>query len=215
MEYGFIVGGKKRKSEVKTDIANPYSNEVVAKVYQAQKSDIAEAITIAVTAFNETKKLSTYRRAEILESVAYNLSQRKEELALLMTNESGKPITYSRAELDRAVFTFKYASEEAKRISGETIPLDLASHSEKRFGIVRRFPIGPILAITPFNFPLNLVAHKIAPIIASGNSFVLKPAPQTPLLALLLGEIILESGAPSGMVNVLPCSNDLAETMEG
>jgi acyl-CoA reductase-like NAD-dependent aldehyde dehydrogenase len=213
MEYGFIVGGKKRKSEVKTDIANPYSNEVVAKVYQAQKSDIAEAITIAVTAFNETKKLSTYRRAEILESVAYNLSQRKEELALLMTNESGKPITYSRAELDRAVFTFKYASEEAKRISGETIPLDLASHSEKRFGIVRRFPIGPILAITPFNFPLNLVAHKIAPIIASGNSFVLKPAPQTPLLALLLGEIILESGAPSGMVNVLPCSNDLAETM--
>ncbi|MFH2003918.1 MAG: aldehyde dehydrogenase family protein, partial [Bacteroidota bacterium] len=98
-------------------------------------------------------------------------------------------------------------------IGGETIPLDLASHSEKRFGIVRNFPIGPILAITPFNFPLNLVAHKVAPCIATGNTMVLKPAPQAPLLALILGEIILESGAPAGMINILPTTNELAERM--
>jgi glyceraldehyde-3-phosphate dehydrogenase (NADP+) len=213
MEYGFIVGGEKRKSPVKSEVVNPYTNEVVAQVYQAQKTDIEDAIQCAQTAFKQTKILPAYRRAEILETIANKLSQRKEELARLMTAESGKPITNSRAELDRAIFTFKYASEEAKRISGENIPLDLASHSEKRFGIVRRFPIGPILAITPFNFPLNLVAHKVAPVIASGNSMVLKPAPQTPLLALILGEIILEAGAPEGMVNVLPCSNELAETM--
>lgn len=213
MEYGFIVGGEKRKSEVKTDIVNPYTNEVIARVCQAQKNDIEDALTIAEAAFQKTKKIPTYRRAEILESVVIKLTQRKEELAALMTEEGGKPITYSRAELDRAIFTFKFASEEAKRINGETIPLDLASHSEKRFGIVRRFSIGPILAITPFNFPLNLIAHKIAPAIASGNTIVLKPAPRTPLLALILGEIILESGAPAGMVNVLPCSNELAEGM--
>ncbi len=213
MEYGFIVGSEKRKSPVKSDVVNPYTNEVVAQVYEAQKTDIEDAIQCAQTAFQQTKNLPAYRRAEILETVANKLSLRKEELARLMTSESGKPITNSRAELDRAIFTFRYASEEAKRISGENIPLDLASHSEKRFGIVRRFPIGPILAITPFNFPLNLVAHKVAPVIASGNSMVLKPAPQTPLLSLILGEIILESGAPEGMVNVLPCGNEVAETM--
>lgn len=213
MEYGFIVGGEKRKSPVKSDVVDPYTNEVVAQVYQAQKTDIEDAIQCAQSAFKQTKILPAYRRAEILETVANKLSLRKVELASLMTAESGKPITNSRAELDRAIFTFKYASEEAKRIIGENLPLDLASHSEKRFGIVRRFPIGPILAITPFNFPLNLVAHKVAPVIASGNSMVLKPAPQTPLLALILGEIILESGASEGMVNVLPCSNELAESM--
>jgi glyceraldehyde-3-phosphate dehydrogenase (NADP+) len=213
MEYRFIVGAAKRKSPVKSDVVNPYSNEIVAQVYQAQKTDIEDAIQSAQTAFQQTKILPAYRRAEILETVATKLSLRTEELASLMTAESGKPITNSRAELDRAIFTFKYASEEAKRISGECIPLDLVSNSEKRFGTVRRFPIGPILAITPFNFPLNLVAHKVAPVIASGNSMVLKPAPQTPLLALILGEIILEAGAPEGMVNVFPCSNELAESM--
>jgi acyl-CoA reductase-like NAD-dependent aldehyde dehydrogenase len=213
MDYSFIVGGEFRKSDVIIPVVNPFTGEVFADIYQAQKSDVEDAVQSAVSSFQKTKILPSYRRAEILEAISQKLSQRKEELASLMTNESGKPITYARAELDRAVFTFKYASEETKRISGEAIPLDLASHSEKRFGIVRRFPIGPVLAITPFNFPLNLVAHKIAPIIASGNSFVLKPAPQTPILALILGKIILESSAPPEMVNVLPCSNELAEGM--
>lgn len=213
VEYKFIIGSDRRTSKIVKDILNPYNNELVAKVYYAEESDIEEAINVAQDAFRITKTLPAYRRAEILENVSRILSNRKTELANLMTAESGKPITYSLAELDRAIFTFKYASEEAKRITSETIPLDLAAHSEKRFGIVRRFPIGPILAITPFNFPLNLVAHKVAPAIAAGNTIVLKPAPQAPLLALILAEIVLEAGAPAGMLNVLPCSNELAEKM--
>lgn len=194
-------------------IVNPFTNEVVAEINLAGESDIEEAISTAQSAFSTTKNLPSYKRAAILESISNILSARKEELARLMTLESGKPIMYSRSELERAIFTFKYASEEAKRIGGETIPLDLASHSEKRFGIVRNFPIGPILAITPFNFPLNLVAHKVAPCIATGNTMVLKPAPQAPLLALILGEIILEAGAPAGMINILPTTNELADKM--
>ncbi|MDP2207993.1 MAG: aldehyde dehydrogenase family protein [Bacteroidota bacterium] len=213
VEYPFIIGSDRRTSKIVKDIINPYTNELVAKVHYAEEADVEEAIQVAQQAFRVTKVLPAYRRAEILENVSRILSNRKTDLANLMTAESGKPITYSLAELDRAIYTFKYASEEAKRISGETIPLDLAAHSEKRFGIVRRFPIGPILAITPFNFPLNLVAHKVAPAIAAGNPIVLKPAPQAPILALILAEIVLEAGAPAGMLNVLPCSNDLAEKM--
>ncbi len=212
-EYPFIIGSNKRTSKIVKDIINPYTDELVAKVYYAEETHIEEATLVAQQAFRVTKVLPAYRRAEILENVSRILSNRKTELANLMTAESGKPITYSLAELDRAIFTFKYASEEAKRITGETIPLDLAPHSEKRFGVVRRFPIGPVLAITPFNFPLNLVAHKVAPAIAAGNSIVLKPAPQAPLLSLILTEIVLEAGAPPGMLNVLPCSNELAEKM--
>ncbi|MDI6803352.1 MAG: aldehyde dehydrogenase family protein [Bacteroidota bacterium] len=212
-EYPFIIGSDRRTSKIVKDIINPYTNELVAKVHYAEEVDVEEAIQVVQQVFRVTKVLPAYRRAEILENVSRILSNRKTELANLMTAESGKPITYSLAELDRAVFTFKYASEEAKRISGESIPLDLAAHSEKRFGIVRRFPIGPILAITPFNFSLNLVAHKVAPAIAAGNSIVLKPAPQAPLLAIILAEIVLEAGAPAGMLNVLPCSNELAEKM--
>ncbi len=211
--YPFIVGSERRTSKLKRDIVNPFTNEVVAEIYLAGESDIEDAISSAQSAFHTSKILPSYRRAAILESISDILSTRKEELSHLMTLESGKPIMYSRSELERAIFTFKYASEEAKRIGGETIPLDLASHSEKRFGIIRSFPIGPILAITPFNFPLNLVAHKVAPCIATGNTMVLKPAPQAPLLALLLGEIILEAGAPAGMINIVPTVNELAENM--
>lgn len=212
-EYPFIVGSEKKKSKIKKDIINPYTNEVIAVVNLAERSEVETSISVAQSAFQETKNLPSYKRAQILETTSNILSLRKEELARLMTSESGKPIMYSRTELDRAIFTFKYASEESKRIGGETIPLDIAAHSEKRFGIVKNFPIGPILAITPFNFPLNLVAHKVAPCIATGNSMVLKPAPQAPLLALILGEIVLEAGAPAGMVNILPTTNELAEEM--
>ncbi len=213
MDFPFIIGSKKRTSINKSTVINPYNDEPVAEIFLATESDIEEAIKTSHEAFSVTKNLPSYKRAEILERISENLSNRKTELAKLMTAESGKPITFSLSEIDRAIFTFKYASEEAKRIFGETIPLDLASHSEGRFGITKRFPIGPVLAITPFNFPLNLVAHKIAPAIAAGNSIVVKPAPQAPLLAIILGEIVLASGALPGMVNVITCSNDLAEKM--
>src|SRR6202023_475070 len=121
--------------------------------------------------------------------------------------EAGKPLKAARIEVDRAIFTFNVAGEEAVRVGGEYLPLDWQASTAGRWGIVRRFPIGPIAAITPFNFPLNLVAHKVAPAIAAGCAVVLKPAPQTPLSALRLAQIIEEAGGPAGALNVLPLSN--------
>jgi glyceraldehyde-3-phosphate dehydrogenase (NADP+) len=145
--------------------------------------------------------------------VASELTARKEELAELITLEAGKPIRDARTEVTRAITTFTVAAEEAKRMGGELLPLDWLSGSENRWAIVRRFPIGPILGITPFNFPLNLVAHKVAPALASGNPIIIKPAPQTPLSALRLGEIVQQAGWPESGLSVLPCSNDVAGQM--
>ncbi|MER3422120.1 MAG: aldehyde dehydrogenase, partial [Nitrospiraceae bacterium] len=138
---------------------------------------------------------------------------RREEFAQMITAEAGKPITDARREVGRAIQTFTVAAEEAKRIPGEVVPLDWTPGMESYLGIARRFPIGPILGITPFNFPLNLVAHKVAPSLAAGNPIVLKPAPQTPLTALMLGEVILEAGLPAGALSMLPCENTVAEQM--
>jgi glyceraldehyde-3-phosphate dehydrogenase (NADP+) len=130
-----------------------------------------------------------------------------------MCLEAGKPIKTARVEVDRAVFTFAVAAEEATRIGGEWLPLDWQSSTVGRAGIVRRFPQGPILAVTPFNFPLNLVAHKVAPAIAAGCTTILKPAPQTPLCSLLLAEVVADSGLTAGGLNVLPLANQVAERL--
>lgn len=212
-EYKFLINGEWRQSSKKEDVKNPYNNETIAQVYFAEEADIEDAVKSSQKAFDITKKLPAYKRAEILKNIIKGLEQRKEEIAKAITIEAGKPITDSRVEVSRAINTFQIASEESKRIEGEVIPLDLMQGSENRFGIVRRFPIGPILGITPFNFPLNLVAHKVAPAIASGNTIILKPAPKTPITAILLGEIVGEAGLPSGGLNVIPCSNPLAEKL--
>lgn len=159
------------------------------------------------------RRLSSHARATLLQKAAQALLSRREEFARTMTAEAGKPLTDARREVDRAIQTFSIAAEEAKRIGGEVVPLDWSPGMESHWGLTRRFPIGPILGITPFNFPLNLVVHKVAPALASGNSILIKPAPQTPLTALLLGELLLETGAPPGAVNVLPCQNTVAEQL--
>ncbi len=148
-----------------------------------------------------------------MNTISFGLKEKKEEFARLITAEAGKPIQFSRIEVDRAVMTFQLAAEEAKRIHGEILPLDLNAPSRDRMGLVRRFPIGVVLAISPFNFPLNLVSHKIAPAIASGNSFILKPASPTPLTSLKLAEIIEKSGYPKDAFAVLPCRGSDAETL--
>jgi glyceraldehyde-3-phosphate dehydrogenase (NADP+) len=168
--------------------------------------ELERAASAAARAFETTRKLSSARRYEILQKVAAGLTRRKEEIARTITLENAKTIRLSRVEVDRAALTFTIASEEAKRIGGEVLPLDLNAASEGKLGITRRFPLGPILAITPFNFPLNLVAHKLAPAMAAGNSALLKPASATPLTALLLGEVLVEAGMPPGMVNIVPCA---------
>jgi glyceraldehyde-3-phosphate dehydrogenase (NADP+) len=159
------------------------------------------------------RTMPAYARAAALATIASRIDQRREEFAQAITAEAGKPISDARREVGRALQTFSVAAEEAKRIPGEVVPLDWTPGSDHSVGLTRRVPIGPVLGITPFNFPLNLVAHKVAPCLAAGNPMVLKPAPQTPLTALLLGEVIGSVEVPPGAFSVVPCDNALAETM--
>ena len=208
-EYHYFIGGDRRSSGERVDIVNPYGGDVAGTTFIADDNTVEEAVRASVDAFRETKALPAYRRAGILEGVVSGLGERAEEIASMITAESGKPINDARGEVKRAQNTFKLAAEEAKRLGGEVIPLDIAAGSEKRTAIVRRFPVGPLFAVSPFNFPLNLVAHKVAPAMAVGNSILLKPSPRTPLTAIILGEIIAEAGWPPGALNIFLCSNDM------
>ena len=212
-EFKFLVGGEWRSSDEKVYIANPFNGSAVGVVSMAHEKDVDEAIQHSVDAFSIMRTLSGYERSKILSKIAHAIEKRRTEFAELITNESGKPIRFSEAEVDRAIFTFSIASEEATRINGEVIPLDGISTVKNRKGIVTRFPLGPVTCISPFNFPLNLIAHKIAPAIASGNSFIIKPPPQAPLTSLMLGECLLESGLPQNTVSILPSSNTSAELL--
>lgn len=206
--YGFLLDGRWIDNGPVAAVRSPYTGEVVANVVQATRKQADEAIAVTAEAFAVTRKLAGYQRERILRRTADQITARSEEFARIMTLESGKPIRAARAEVARAAFTFAVAAEESTRIEGEYLPLDAAEAARGRWGIVRRFPLGPISAITPFNFPLNLVAHKIAPALAAGCSMVLKPAPQTPLSALMLARVIMEAGCPAGALNVLPLSNE-------
>jgi acyl-CoA reductase-like NAD-dependent aldehyde dehydrogenase len=210
----FILAGAARvSSSAASSVVNPWDNSVVANISLASDADADEAVRNLLEGFEETRALPSQRRFEILSFISNRIRERREEFARLITSESGKPIQASYAEVDRAVTTFQLAAEEAKRIGGEVVPLDIAPHGHGRFGIVRRFPLGVVLGISPFNFPLNLVAHKLAPAIASGNAFILKPPPQAPLTSLKLGELVLEAGFPKKALSVLPCSNAVAEKL--
>jgi glyceraldehyde-3-phosphate dehydrogenase (NADP+) len=145
--------------------------------------------------------------------VAEGIAKRKEEFSRTLCQETGKPIKAARTEVERAIFTFTVAAEESTRIYGEYLPLDWQEYTAGRWGIVKRFPVGPIAGITPFNFPLNRVAHKVAPAIAAGCPMILKPAPQTPLSSLLMAEVVQQAGWPDGALNVLPLSNDDASLL--
>lgn len=211
MMYKLLVDGRWVGTEKVSSIINPFDGTTVGEVCQAGKAEIGMAISSAVRGFELTRKLPAYKREDILLKVAGQLRDRKDEIARTMTLESGKPIQFTRSEVDRGVSTFSLAAEESKRILGEVVPLDLAGGSEGRWGIVRRFPIGPTASITPFNFPLNLVAHKVAPALAAGNSVVHKAPPQSPITSMILAEILLNAGMPDGAVNVVSCDNEIAE----
>ncbi|MDA8170344.1 MAG: aldehyde dehydrogenase family protein [Nitrospiraceae bacterium] len=204
--HPLLLGGRWKETAQTAEVINPFSGEAVAKVCQAGAADLEEAIAQAGKSRPVLAALASYKRAEILERVSEGIYARREELARAVTSENGKPLVESRAEAERASLTFRIASEEAVRIGGEFIPLDRNRASEGRWGITRRFPAGPVLGITPFNFPLNLVAHKIAPAVAAGNPIILKPASKTPISALLLGGVMMESGLPEGCLSVLPAS---------
>ncbi len=210
LDIGFLLDGKWCTDGEPIEIQSPGSGQLVGTTYRPSATQTETAIAAAVRAFEVTRRLGGYERHRILRSVASGIEKQRDELARIMALEAGKPIKVARIEVDRAVFTFSVAAEEAVRVGGEYLPLDWQASTAGRWGIVRRFPLGPIAAITPFNFPLNLVAHKLAPAIAAGCSIVLKPAPQTPFTSLRLAKIIEETGWPAGALNVLPLSNEHA-----
>jgi acyl-CoA reductase-like NAD-dependent aldehyde dehydrogenase len=206
--HGFLVDGKWVEDGDVIDIKAPYDGAIVGRVFQGRRSHAEAAIAAAVKAFGTTRRLPAFERQRVLRRVAEGIAKRKEEFSRALCQEAGKPIKAARTEVERAIFTFSVAAEESTRIYGEYLPLDWQEYTAGRWGIVKRFPIGPIAGITPFNFPLNLVAHKVAPAIAAGCPMVLKPAPQTPLSSLLMAEVVQQAGWPDGALNVIPLSND-------
>ena len=181
--------------------------------YNATEAQYEEAVEAAVAAFEVTRVMPAYERGRILREISAGIKARREELGRLIALEAGQPIRDALVEVDRAALTFRLGAEEAERMTGEVIPLDLMPSSKGRVGITRRFPIGPIAAISPFNFPLNLAAHKIAPAIATGNPIVLKPPSADPLTMLTVAEIIEAAGAPAGSVSILPMTRELGDRM--
>jgi len=205
---GFFVDGKWIEQGELVEVRAPYEGSVLAQVFQGTRQHAEAAIRAAVKAFGTTRRLPAFERQRVLRRVAQTITERKDEFSRTLAQEAGKPIKAARTEVERAIFTFTVAAEESTRIHGEFLPLDWQEFTAGRWGIVRRFPLGPIAGITPFNFPVNLVAHKVAPAIAAGCSMVLKPAPQTPLSALLLAEAVQQAGWPDGGLNILPLSNE-------
>ncbi|MDF2680783.1 MAG: aldehyde dehydrogenase [Brevibacillus sp.] len=198
------INGKWEEGEQYEPLHSPYTGEVIAHIAQATTEDAKKAIEGAHFAFQEFKNMPAHERSQILMKAVQLLEQRKEEAARIIASEAAKPIKAARTEIIRTIQTYQFAAEEAKRMYGERIPMDAAVGGENRVGFTMRVPMGVVSAITPFNFPFNLVAHKVGPAIAAGNSIVLKPAEKTPLSSLFLAELFQEAGLPDGVLNIIP-----------
>ena len=198
-----FIGGRWIDSAHTAEVTNKFTGHAIATVAQANEDDVRHAIAAAEKAAPIMAALPIHQRAALLAKAAQLLDQRREELARVITQESGKAIKFARVEVARTIDTFTLAGEEARRIHGETVPLDAVAAGEGCFGFWHRKPIGVIAAITPFNFPLNLAAHKVAPALAAGNSVVLKPATHTPLTAGLLCWVLQQAGLPDGAINLV------------
>jgi acyl-CoA reductase-like NAD-dependent aldehyde dehydrogenase len=204
----FFLSGVPTSGTETLEVTSPWDGRVVGVVSVPTDAQVEQAVADLDAVRSEAQALAAHARAAALDHISARIKQRSEEIAALITAENGKPLVWSRGEVARAVSTFRWAAEEARRFSGELQRLDTDAAATGRLAVVRRFPRGPILGIAPFNFPLNLVAHKVAPAIAVGAPILVKPAPATPLTALLLGEIIAETELPPRMVSVLPVPND-------
>lgn len=197
------INGQWKEAGETYELTSPYSGEIIAKVAKATVQDVESAIEGAHETFKTFKNTTAYERAEILYKVVDILRQRKQEFAEILASEAGKPISAGLVELDRTIATYQFSAEAAKHTYGETIPLDAAPGTKDRIGFTKRVPLGVISAITPFNFPFNLVAHKLGPAFAVGNTVVLKPATQTPLSALAMAEVFKEAGLPDGALQIV------------
>ena len=211
----FLIKNEFYGSDKVIEIKNPFSGKTIKNVYKTNPEHINISLEYLESAFLKYKNIQAYLKAELLQVITNKIKDRKEELAQLITLEMGKPIKMSRLEIDRAVFTFQTGAEEARRINGEVIQIDQLKGAEGKTGIVKRFPIGIILAITPWNFPVNLVAHKLSPALASGNVVLLKPASATLCCGLEIGKIVLEASKEIGLdfcpVNVITASGSEIE----
>jgi len=209
----FYVAGGWRTGTGTLEVRSPFDDTVVAEIGVPTDADVEEAVVKAVETFDESRRLPTWVRAEALLHISRRISERLDEMAEIVAREGGKPLKWSKVEVTRAVSTFRWASEETRRFGGEFMALDTEESLGSRAGIIRRFPYGPVFGISPFNFPVNLVAHKIAPALAVGAPIVLKPAGVTPLGALALAELFDETDLPKGMLSVLPVSGERAQKL--
>jgi acyl-CoA reductase-like NAD-dependent aldehyde dehydrogenase len=208
-----FLAGEFVRAGTHLEVLDPANDELVATTWQAGPEELERATAAAVDAFPETRRLASFERRDALAHVAERISQDADELAELLSRESGKPIREAKGEVARGAMTFRIAAEEALRINGEWLPLDWSAANRGRSGIVRRYPIGPVAGISPFNFPLNLAAHKVAPAIAAGCSIVLKPPSKDPLVMLRVAGYLAETNLPKGAVSVLPMDRPTGDRM--
>ncbi|WP_326820680.1 aldehyde dehydrogenase family protein [Streptosporangium sp. NBC_01756] len=209
----FWLAGRPATGDAELTVTNSHDGRVVGVCSVPTAGQVEEAVAAATAVQRQAAALPVHVRADALAHVSRRLAERAEEIARLIMEENGKPIFWARGEVNRAISTFRFAAEETRRLGGETVRLDTEAGSAGRLAYVSRVPHGPVLAITPFNFPLNLVAHKVAPAIAVGAPIIVKPAPATPISSLVLGEILAETALPEGMFSVLPVPNDRAATL--
>jgi acyl-CoA reductase-like NAD-dependent aldehyde dehydrogenase len=209
----FYVAGEWRTGQGTLDVHSPCDDSVVATIGVPTDQDVEDAVVAATETFKESRHLPTYARAEALMHISRGIADRVDALAESVAREGGKPLKWSKVEVTRAISTFRWAAEETRRFGGEFMPLDTEQSLGSRAGIIRRFPYGPVLGISPFNFPVNLVAHKVAPSLAVGAPIVVKPAGVTPLGALALAELFDQTDLPKGMFSVLPISSDRAQKL--
>lgn len=203
MKKHLWIGGKYRETPNYLELKNPYNLEFLAQIAIADQQDVLAAIAAADNAARKMAEMPAFERAQILEKVAGFLKADREECARIIAQEAAKPLKAARTEVDRTIMTYTFAAHEARRIHGETVPMDAAPGGQGRLAFTIREPLGVIAAITPFNFPMNLVAHKVGPAIAAGNTVVLKPASQTPLSAYKIAEYFHQAGLPEGALNVI------------
>jgi len=208
-----LIAGSWETSPTLHEVRSPFDGRVVGTTYLASPDQVERAAAGSIAGFAAMRALGAWERSAILRTTATAITARREELAALLSAEAGKPLRDALAEIDRGALTFRLAGEEAERMIGETIPLDLNAAGKDRLGITRRFPIGPVLGISPFNFPLNLAAHKVAPAIAAGCSIVLKPPSADPLIMLKVAEIMVEAGLPKGALSVIPTARAEADRL--
>lgn len=207
----FVIAGETFEPGEYITVSNPYDGTAVARVCMAGPDHIARALTAAQAAFARTRAATPHERSRLLGRIAAGIGDKADEFAATIVAEAGKPVSLARAEVERARATFEIAAVAALEARDQPVEMEATAAGAGHSGLVRRFPLGVILGITPFNFPLNLVAHKVAPCIATGNTMILKPSPRTPLTALLLGEVLDECGVPPGQITILPFDHTLAE----